>query len=79
MIVGDLCKPGWFVEVYPTKGIMDTFCRGEVVRMTEHWVWVKFPGSQPAGRPFRRDTGMPVYVQHTIFPCFAIRKLTEQV
>lgn len=78
MIVSEIYKPGWFVEVYPTKGVMDTYCRGTIIRLSEHWVWVEFAGSQKGGRAFRRDTGLPVYAQDTSFPCYAIRKVTTK-
>lgn len=77
MIVSELYQPGWFVEVYPSKGVLDTYVRGTIVRMSEHWVWVRFSGSPEEGRPFRRDTGQPVYVKDTAFPCYCIRKITQ--
>lgn len=75
MIVDSKFQPGWFVEVYPSKGVVDTYCRGEIIRMSEHWVWVRFSGTPPQGIPFRRDTGIPVYAQDAAFPCYCIRKL----
>ena len=76
MIIDETFSIGDRVEVFPSQGVLDMNCAGRISRMTEHWVWVDFYGAEDGGRPFRRDTGKPVYCQSTAHPNYCIRRPT---